>query len=83
VAADVRVNGQPLRTLAFTNPAVFDNVLLTCEAAVGLEILKSGAVSAAAVGKLAQCNLETASEACALQMLAAMMPGPALGRKLR
>lgn len=75
VAADVRVNGQPLSTLASTNSVAFDNVLATCGTAVGLQILQSGAISAPAAAKLAGCDLETASDACVQQVLTAVLQG--------
>jgi hypothetical protein len=56
------VISKPLSTLAFTNsPALaIDSFLLTCKTAVALEILKSGAVSAAAAAQPGDCIRQAA-----------------------
>lgn len=75
VAADVRVNGQPFSTLASANPVAFGNIIATCDTAVGLQILQSGAIATPAAAKLAECDLETATNACVQQQLTAVLQG--------
>lgn len=76
VAADVSINGQPLTTLASANPALLTSTLSQCETALGLEVLKSEAISAPAAAKIAECDAQAATASCQQQIAAAVLQGP-------
>lgn len=73
-AAGAQVNGQSLTALAASDPNAINGILGQCQTTLGLQLLQSGAITADAVAKLAQCNIEAAGDACLQQVSGGSVP---------
>jgi hypothetical protein len=63
-AAGTTINGKPIMTLATEDPAATSSLLGACQTPIGFAVLQSGAVSSAAVSKLAACDVQAAGRIC-------------------
>lgn len=73
-AAGAQINGQPITSLAASDPNAVNGILGQCQTTLGLQLLQSGAVSADAI---AQCDVEAAGNACREQVTAGNVSVPA------
>jgi hypothetical protein len=76
-AAGAQINGQPITTLAASDSNAVNAILGQCQTTLGLQLLQSGAVSADAIAKLAQCDVQAAGSACREQVTAGNVSVPA------
>jgi hypothetical protein len=76
-AAGAQMNGQPITSLAALITSAVNSILDQCQTTLSLQLLQSGALSADAIAKLAQCDVEAAGNACREQVTAGNVSVPA------
>lgn len=63
-AAGVKINGQPISTVAASDSSAVNNLLSQCSATLGTQLLGSGALTSAGVAQLTKCDIQAASNSC-------------------